>query len=95
MPDGGIVLIVMPADAPAVKVAATRGYGAEVVLYDRAKGEDREQVAARVAGEKGAVLIPPFDHAAVIAGQGTAAKELVEEGGPRVLTHVPRELAEL
>ncbi len=74
--------IVMPADAPAVKVAATRGYGAEVVLYDRAKGEDREQVAARVARDKGATLIPPFDHAAVIAGQGTAAKELVEETGP-------------
>jgi threonine dehydratase len=74
--------IVMPADAPAVKVAATRGYGADVVLYDRAKGEDREQVAARVASEKGAALIPPFDHAAVIAGQGTAAKELIEDVGP-------------
>ena len=74
--------IVMPADAPAVKVAATRGYGAEVVLYDRSKGEDREQVAARVAAEKGAALIPPFDHAAVIAGQGTAAKELIEDVGP-------------
>jgi threonine dehydratase len=72
----------MPADAPAVKVAATRGYGAEVVLYDRSKGEDREQVAARVAAEKGAALIPPFDHAAVIAGQGTAAKELIEDVGP-------------
>ena len=74
--------IVMPADAPAVKVAATRGYGAEVVLYDRSKGEDREQVAARVAAGKGAALIPPFDHAAVIAGQGTAAKELIEDVGP-------------
>src|SRR6188474_3297177 len=70
--------IVMPADAPAVKVAATRGYGAEIALYDRAKGEDRAQVAARIAAEKGAVVIPPFDHPAVIAGQGTAAKELVE-----------------
>ena len=74
--------IVMPADAPAVKVAATRGYGAEIALYDRAKGEDREQVSARIAAEKGAAVVPPFDHPAVIAGQGTAAKELVEETGP-------------
>lgn len=74
--------IVMPADAPAVKVAATRGYGAEVALYDRSKGEDREQVAARIAAEKGSAVIPPFDHAAVIAGQGTAAKELIEDVGP-------------
>ncbi len=75
-------VIVMPADAPAVKVAATKGYGAEVVLYDRASGEDREQMAARIARERGATLIPPFDHAHVIAGQGTAAKELIEETGP-------------
>jgi threo-3-hydroxy-L-aspartate ammonia-lyase len=74
-------VIVMPADAPAVKVAATRGYGAEVVLYDRARGEDREQVAQRIAGERGATLVPPYDHADVIAGQGTAAKELVEDVG--------------
>ena len=74
--------IVMPADAPAVKVAATRGYGAEVVLYDRSKGEDREEVAARVSREKGGALIPPFDHRDVIAGQGTAAKELIEDVGP-------------
>ena len=74
--------IVMPADAPAVKVAATRGYGAEVALYDRAKGENREDVAARIAAEKGSSVVPPFDHAAVIAGQGTAAKELIEEAGP-------------
>jgi len=73
--------IVMPADAPAVKVAATRGYGAEVVLYDRARGEDREEVARRVADERGATLIPPYDHADIIAGQGTAAKELVEDVG--------------
>src|SRR4051794_29826340 len=73
--------IVMPADAPAVKVAATRGYGADVVLYDRAKGEDREQVAARVARERGGSLVPPFDHVDVIAGQGTAAKELIEDVG--------------
>jgi threonine dehydratase len=74
-------VIVMPADAPSVKVAATRGYGAEVVLYDRARGEDREQVAQRIAGERGATLIPPYDHADIIAGQGTAAKELVEDVG--------------
>ena len=74
--------IVMPADAPAVKVAATRGYGAEVVLYDRSRGEDRAQVAERIARETGASVVPPFDHAAVIAGQGTAAKELFEDVGP-------------
>lgn len=81
--------IVMPADAPAVKVAATRGYGAEVVFYDRARGEDREQVALRVAGERGATLIPPFDHAEVIAGQGTAARELIEETGALDVLAVP------
>jgi threo-3-hydroxy-L-aspartate ammonia-lyase len=74
--------IVMPADAPEVKVAATKGYGAEVVLYDRAAGQDREQFAAGIAAERGAAVIPPFDHAHVIAGQGTAAKELIEETGP-------------
>ena len=73
--------IVMPADAPAVKVAATRGYGAEVALYDRARGESREQLADRIAREKGAAVVPPFDHAHVIAGQGTAAKELLEDVG--------------
>jgi len=74
--------IVMPADAPAVKVAATRGYGAEVALYDRARGESREQLAERIAREKGAAVVPPFDHPHVIAGQGTAAKELLEDVGP-------------
>ncbi len=74
--------IVMPADAPAVKVAATRGYGAQVVLYDRARGESREALASRLAAETGATVIPPFDHPAVIAGQGTAAKELIEDIGP-------------
>ena len=72
--------IVMPADAPAVKVAATRGYGAEVALYDRDR-ESREDVARRIAAERGSKLIPPFDHAHVIAGQGTAAKELLEDVG--------------
>jgi threonine dehydratase len=74
--------IVMPADAPAVKAEATRGYGARVVLYDRSRGENREEVAARIAAETGATVIPPFDHPAVIAGQGTAAKELIEDVGP-------------
>jgi len=74
--------IMMPADAPTVKVAATKGYGAEVLFYDRAGNEDREAMANRVAKERGAVMIPPFDHPHVIAGQGTAAKELIEETGP-------------
>jgi len=73
--------IVMPADAPEVKVAATRGYGAEVVLYDRAAGQSREAVAERISRERGATVIPPFDHRDVIAGQGTAAKELLEDVG--------------
>jgi len=72
--------IVMPLDAPAAKVAATRGYGAEVVLYDRYK-EDREEIGRNLAQQKGMTLIPPYDHADVIAGQGTAAKELFEEVG--------------
>ena len=71
--------IVMPADAPAGKLAATRGYGARVVLYDRLAGEDREAVAARIVGEEGAVLVPPFDDPCVVAGQGTCALELLEE----------------
>jgi threonine dehydratase len=74
--------IVMPADAPQVKVAATRGYGATVVFYDRSRGESREEVAARIAADTGAAVVPPFDHPAVIAGQGTAAKELIEDVGP-------------
>ena len=73
--------IVMPKDAPAVKVAATRGYGAEVVLFDRVK-EDREEIAARLSAERGCTLVPPFDHPDVIAGQGTCTKELIEEVGP-------------
>jgi len=71
----------MPADAPAVKLDATRGYGAEVVLYDKHK-EVREEVAERVARERELPVIPPFDHPHVIAGQGTAAKELIEDAGP-------------
>jgi threonine dehydratase len=73
--------IVMPHDAPAVKVAATRGYGANVVQYDR-YNESREDISRKLADEQGLALIPPFDHPDVIAGQGTAAKELLEEVGP-------------
>jgi threonine dehydratase len=72
--------IIMPQDAPAAKVAATRGYGATVVTYDRYT-EDREQIGRDLAEKHGLTLIPPYDHADVIAGQGTAAKELFEEVG--------------
>jgi len=72
--------IVMPRDAPAAKVAATKGYGGNVVLYDRYT-EDREAISRRLSEEQGMTLIPPFDHPDVIAGQGTAAKELIEEAG--------------
>ena len=72
--------IVMPHDAPAAKVAATKGYGGHVVVYDRYT-EDREQIGRRLAQEHGLTLIPPYDHADVIAGQGTAAKEMLEEVG--------------
>ena len=73
-------VIVMPGDAPATKLAATRGYGAEVILYDRATG-DREAIARDLVATRGGTLIPPFDHADVIAGQGTVARELFEEVG--------------
>ena len=71
--------IVMPMDAPASKIAATRGYGAQVVLYDRIGGESREEIGRRIAEEEGAVLVPPFDDDAVIAGQGTLALEFLED----------------
>jgi threonine dehydratase len=73
--------IVMPQDAPAAKVAATRGYGGNVVLYDRYT-QDREQIGRELAEKHGLTLIPPYDHPDVIAGQGTAARELFEETGP-------------
>jgi threonine dehydratase len=73
--------IIMPEDAPAAKVAATRGYGATVVTYDRYT-EDREQIGRALAERDSLTLIPPYDHADVIAGQGTAAKELFDEVGP-------------
>lgn len=70
--------IVMPDDAPALKLAATRGYGAEVILYDR-RHEDREAIARRLVEERTLTLVPPFDDEAIIAGQGTAALELLAE----------------
>jgi threonine dehydratase len=72
--------ILMPIDAPAAKVDATRGYGGEVILFDRYK-QDREALTAELAAERGMTLIPPFNHPDVMAGQGTAAKELIEEVG--------------
>jgi threo-3-hydroxy-L-aspartate ammonia-lyase len=71
-------LIVMPSDAPALKIRATREYGAEVVLYDRYT-EDREAISRRIAEERGMTVVPPFNHAHVMAGQGTAALELIEQ----------------
>jgi len=81
-------VIVMPNDAPAVKVEATRGYGGEIVFYDRYT-EDREALGRRLAAERGLTLIPPYDHPHVMAGQGTAAKELIEEVGELDLLLVP------
>jgi threonine dehydratase len=74
-------VIVMPADAPQAKLAATRGYGAEVVLYDR-QTMNRSEIARSLADERGATLVPPYDDPAIIAGQGTAALELIEDVGP-------------
>ena len=72
--------IVMPTDAPAAKVAATKGYGAEVIFYDRYT-EDREAIGRSLAAQNGMTLIPSYDHPDVLAGQGTAAKELFESVG--------------
>jgi threonine dehydratase len=85
---GTSATVVMPADAPPAKRRATEGYGARVVSYEPAR-EDREEVARRLQAEGGQVLIPPFDHPHVIAGQGTAAKELFEEVGALDLLLVP------
>ena len=81
-------VIVMPSDAPAVKRIATEGYGGEVVLYDRDR-EDREAIGKRLATDRGLTLIPPYDHPHIIAGQGTAARELLEEVGALDLLFVP------
>lgn len=80
--------IVMPEDAPALKVAATAGYGAHIIRYNRYT-EDREQIGRQLAAEHGFALIPPYDHPDVIAGQGTSAKELLEEVGQLDALFVP------
>ena len=73
-------VIVMPADAPEVKIEGTRGEGAEIVFYDR-RTESREEIAARIASETGATVVPSFDDPAIVAGQGTAGLEIVEQLG--------------
>ncbi|MCC6210111.1 MAG: threo-3-hydroxy-L-aspartate ammonia-lyase [Burkholderiales bacterium] len=79
--------IVMPEDAPRVKLDATRGYGAEIIPYK--ENQDREQLARQISVERGLTVIPPFDHPHIVAGQGTAAKELIEDAGPLDLLLVP------
>ena len=73
-------IIVMPSDAPQVKVDGTRGEGAEIVFYDR-RTESREEIAARISDETGAIVVPSFDDPAIVAGQGTAGLEIVEQFG--------------
>ena len=80
--------ILMPLDAPQAKMDATRGYGGEVITFDRYL-QDREQLTAQLAAERGLTVIPPYDHPHVIAGQGTAARELFEEAGPLDALLVP------
>uniref|UniRef100_UPI00334110BF pyridoxal-phosphate dependent enzyme n=1 Tax=Bosea sp. (in: a-proteobacteria) TaxID=1871050 RepID=UPI00334110BF len=80
--------IIMPNDAPAAKVAATEGYGGQIVRYDRYT-EDRLVIGDRLAAERGLTVIPPYDHPHVIAGQGTATKELIEDAGPFDILIVP------
>ncbi len=80
--------IVMPHDAPAAKVAATKGYGGKVVVYDRYT-EDREQIGRDLAEKHGLTLIPPYDHPDILCGQGTAARELFEDVGPLDAFFVP------
>jgi threonine dehydratase len=81
-------VIVMPDDAPGVKRAATEAYGGEVIAYDRHTG-DREAIGRRIASERGLTVIPPYDHAHIIAGQGTAALELFEDAGALDFLFVP------
>ena len=78
----------MPTDSPAVKRAATAEYGAEIVLYDRER-EDREAIGRRLAEERGLAVIPPYDHPDIIAGAGTAARELFHDVGPLDLVLTP------
>ena len=81
-------VIVMPEDAPAAKLAATKGYGAEVVTYDRER-MNRAEIAASIAAERGATIVPPYDDPAIIAGQGTVALELLADGGKADVLAVP------
>ena len=85
---GTTAVILMPEDAPAAKLEATRGYGAEVVLYDRWT-QDRETLGAALADDRGLTLVPPYEHPLVMAGQGTAALELIEDAGPLDALVVP------
>ncbi|WJV50415.1 threo-3-hydroxy-L-aspartate ammonia-lyase [Streptomyces flavofungini] len=85
---GSSAVIVMPEDTPASKRAAAEGYGAEIVTYDRYTG-DREAIGAALAAERGLALIPPYEHPHIIAGQGTAALELMEQVGELDLLLVP------
>lgn len=85
---GTKAVMLMPKDAPPTKMAATRGYGAEVVTYDR-YAQDRAALAKQLAEERGLTLIPPYDHYDVMAGQGTVALELIEEVGPLGALLVP------
>jgi threonine dehydratase len=85
---GSPAVVVMPEDAPPGKVEATRGYGAEVVFYDRYR-EDREAVAKAIAADRGLVLVPPYEDPMVMAGQGTATMELLEDAGELDLLVVP------
>lgn len=80
--------VLMPLDAPAAKRAATEGYGAEVVTYDR-YAQDRDELAARLTERLGAIPVPPYDHPLVMAGQGTTALELIEDSGPLDTLVVP------
>jgi threonine dehydratase len=85
---GTTAVILMPKDAPPTKMAATRGYGAEVVTYDR-YAQDRAVLAKQLSEERGLTLIPPYDHYDVMAGQGTVALELIEQVGPLGALVVP------
>ena len=82
------ITVVMPEDAPQVKLAATQGYGAQIILYNRTQAS-REQLAQKVANERNLTIIPPYDHPHIIAGQGTTAKELIEEAGQLDILLVP------
>jgi threonine dehydratase len=83
---GAPAVILMPSDAPVVKIERTRALGAEVILYDRAT-QDRDALGAALAGERGLALIPPFDHPEVIAGQGTTGLEIAEQAAREGVTH--------